>query len=179
MRARLLAVFDVVFPAQAALGLALAGGAISATVVASTLPSGGPFVPTWVTWPLFVGIFPVQFRTVRTLLLERADLKTRVFGKPRAVLLPAATLVACAFVLSMQVVLTMRGNPERHGSAYYLRNHTELTRVSRSEYRYAERQEERLFAGLSVVFYLVGIFVLFPPGSGFKDSVRGSQARVA
>jgi hypothetical protein len=165
MRIRVLRVFDVVFPAQAALAVALVGAAGSAVLVATTLPPGGPFVPTWVTWPLFLGFFPVQFRTVRTLVLERLDLKARLFGRPRALLVPAATLVACAFVLSMQAVLTMHGNPERHGNGYYLDSHGALTRVSRSEYRYAQRELERLFAGLSFVFYAAGILVHFPPGT--------------
>jgi hypothetical protein len=165
MRARLLRVFDAVFPAPAALSLAVAGATASAAVVATTLAPGGPLLPTWVTWPLFLGIFPVHLRTVRTLLLERADLKARVFAKPRALLVPAATLVACAFVLSMQAVLTMRGNPERHGNGYYLDRHGALTRVSRSEYRYAERELERVFAGLAFVFYAAGILVHFPPGT--------------
>jgi hypothetical protein len=165
MRTRVLRVFDALFPVQAALVIAVVGAAASAVVLTTTLPSGGPFVPTWVTWPLFLGFFPVHFRTVRTLVLERSDLRARLFDRPRALLVPAASLVACAFVLSMQAALTMHGNPEHHGNGYYLDSHGALTRVSRSEYRYAERELERLFAGLAFVFYVAGILVHFPPGT--------------
>jgi hypothetical protein len=159
MRYRLLRAFDAVLPPSVALALAGGGATVSAFVVATTLPSGGPFVPTWVIWPLFLGCFPVHFRTVRTLVLGRNDLKERLLDTPRTLLAAAAVTGACAFAFFAHGLLTSRGNPERHGSAYFIRNHTELTRVSRSEYRYAERLTERFFVSGALLFYLIGILV--------------------
>jgi hypothetical protein len=157
--------------------LATAGAAVCAVVVASTLASGGPIFRAWVIWPLFIGFFPFQFGAVRTLRRERFELKDRLLSAPRPLLVLVAALGACAFALSMQSLLTSRGNPERHGNGYYLRNHTELTRVSRSEYRYAEREIERLFCGIALVFYLVAIIVRLPgtPAGGRRD--RGAPGR--
>src|SRR5438045_3166301 len=99
MRDPLLHIFDAVLPARVALVLAVAGAGVTAVVVATTLVPSGPLVPTWVSWPLFLGIFPVHFRTVRKLLLERSDLKMQVLSAPKQLRIPLAALVACAFAL--------------------------------------------------------------------------------
>lgn len=133
------------------LRLAVIGAAASTIVVATTFAPGGPFVPDWVIWPIFIGCLAVHVPTFRG--------GARLRASPRALVVPTAVVAVCAFALAMQAVLTSRGNPERHGNAYFLRNHTELTHVSRSEYHYAERKEERLFAGIALVFYLAAIVV--------------------
>jgi quinol-cytochrome oxidoreductase complex cytochrome b subunit len=156
-----------------ALALALVGAAISAVVVATTLPSGGPFVPTWVIWPLFVGCLLVHVQTVRT---ARADFKRRLLEAPRLLLAAAGLLAACVFALTMHALFTTRGNPERHGVGYYLRDHTELTRVSRAEYRYAERLVERDFVGIALVFYLAGILVHYPAGGALGRRVAAARS---
>jgi hypothetical protein len=120
-------------------------------VVATTFAHRGPFVPDWVIWPLFIGCLAVHLPTLRG--------HVRLRSIPRGLVVPMAVVAVCAFALAMQAVLTSHGNPERHGNAYFLRDHTQLTRVSRSEYRYAERKEERLFAGVALVFYLAAIVV--------------------
>ena len=158
-RHRLLRLFDAVFPSPVALAVALAGTTAAAVVVATTLPSDGPFLPDWVIWPIFLGLFPVHARTVRAVLPKRRDLRAYFLSAPRPLLVAATVAAACTFALVMHAVATARGNPERHRGGYYLRNHTDLTRVSRSEYRYAERLEERIFAGVALVFYLAGILV--------------------
>jgi hypothetical protein len=147
------------------LRLAAVGAALSAVVVGTTLVPGGPFVPDWVIWPLFIGCLAVHLPALRG--------GARLRPTPRALVVPAAVLAVSAFALAMQAVLTSRGNPERHGNAYFLRDHTELTRVSRSEYRYAERKEERLFAGIALVFYLAAITLQF------RKPVAGSHDREA
>jgi hypothetical protein len=151
------------------LALALVGAAISAVVAATTLPSNGPFVPTWVTWPLLVGCLLVHVQTVRT---ARDDFKWRLLETPRPILVTAGLLAACVFTLTMHALFTTRGNPERHGTAY-LRDHSELTRVSRAEYRYAERLVERDFVGIALIFYLAGILVHFPMPRGRVVAARG------
>ena len=143
-----------------ALGVAAVGAAASVAVVGTTLPSGGPFVPTWVIWALFPASILIHLQTART---ARSDLKERLFGRPKALVAIAAALFVCAFALSVHAALTTRGNPERHRNGYYLRNHTELIPVSRAEYRYAERKIERLFCGIAFVFFVVAIFVNAPP----------------
>jgi hypothetical protein len=141
-----------------AFAVAAAGAVASAAVFSTTFVPGGPLVPDWVIWPVFIGCLAVHLETVRGLRSRRAEV-ARDFRKPRKAL---ALVAAVAFALSMHAVLTLHGSPEQHGSAYYLRNHTELTRVSRAEYRYAERQEERLFAGVALVFYLAAIVINGP-----------------
>jgi hypothetical protein len=153
-----------------AFALALVGAAVSAVVIATTLPSDGPFVPTWVTWPLFVGCLLVHVQTVRT---ARDDLKRRLLETPRPILVTAGLLAACVFTLTMHALLTTRGNPERHGTGYYLRDHSELTQVSRAEYGYAERLVERDFVGIALIFYLAGILVHFPIPRGRVVAARG------
>jgi hypothetical protein len=175
VRAVLLRVFDAVLPPSAALALAVVGAAASAVVVAATLPGGGPFVPTWVIWPLFLGIFPVHARTVRTALPDRDGFKLHLLAAPKPLLATAAVLAACTIPLVAHALLTLRGNPERHGSGYYLRNHAEVTRVSRSEYRYAERLLERNFAGIALVFYLAGILVHAGRTGGARSSRRSAH----
>ena len=158
-----------------ALWVAGVGAASCAVVVATTLPSGGPFVPTWVIWALFPGSILIHVQTVR---VARIDFKQRVLETPRPLLAPAVVLGACAFALSMHAVVTMLGVPERHDNRYYLRNHTELTRVSRSEYRYAEREIERLFCGIAFVFYAIAFLVSASPRpaalgrTGYTDAPR-------
>jgi hypothetical protein len=66
----------------------------------------------------------------------------------------------------MHALFTTPGNPERHGTSYYLRDHSELTRVSRAENRYAERLVERDFVGIALIFYLAEILVHFPMPRG-------------
>jgi hypothetical protein len=141
-REQLLRIVDAVLPQSVVLPLAILGTAISTLVVATTFVPGGPLVPTWVVWPLFLGCFPVHLRSIRMLPLEH-DFKQRLLDGPRGLLVVAAAIGACALVLMIHGFVTSQGNPERHGRAYYLRNHTELTRVSHSEYRYAERLLER------------------------------------
>ena len=141
------------------LSVAAVGAVACAVVVATTLPSGGPFLPTWLIWALLPGCILVHLRTVR---VARFDLKKRLFDRPKPLRAAAAILVAAAFGLSMQAVLTSRGNPERRGTHYYLRNHTELIPVSRSAYRYAQRREQRLFGGIAFIFYAIGILVHLP-----------------
>lgn len=144
------------------LTLAILGAAVSALVVATTFVSGGPLVPTWVIWPLFLGCFPVHLRSVRILPTEH-DFKRRLLESPRVVFVVAA-VGACAFLIVVHSLVTSHGNPERHGGAYYLRNHTELTRVSRAQYRYAERLGERFFSAVALPFYLLGILINVTPG---------------
>jgi glucan phosphoethanolaminetransferase (alkaline phosphatase superfamily) len=135
---------------------------VSAVVVTTTLDPGGPVVGDWVIWPLFLGCIAVLMATVLA-FRDRRDELTRRLREARKMVVVVAV---AAFVLAMQAVLTNRGNPERHGAAYYLRNHTELTRVSRAEYRYAERKEQRLFAGIALVFYLAAIIAHARPATG-------------
>jgi hypothetical protein len=162
-RTGLLRVFDAVLPASVVLPLAVAGTAASAVVAGSTLASDGPIISPVAAVPLFAGMFVVHARSVRTLLPERGRFKQRLLGVPRPILAPAVALAACAFVLGLHAVITSPGQPERHGDAYYVRNHTELTRVSRGEYRYAERLQERIFTAIPLVFYLLGILIHLPP----------------
>jgi hypothetical protein len=174
-RERLLRIFDAVLPPAIALGLAVIGASLSTLVIATSLAPGGPLVPLWVAWPLFLGCFPVHFRSVRTLLLDRSGFKQRLLATPRTLFVPTVAM-ACAFALTTHGIVTVQGQPERHGSAYYLRNHTELTRVSRSDYRYAERVSERIFTGLPLLFYLLGILiqVAAPGGRPTRASGLGS-----
>jgi hypothetical protein len=155
-----------------ALAVALLGAPASATVFATTFVPGGPLVADWVIWPLAVGSIAVHLETVRTYRSRRAELTRALRETPKG--LVAAAMVV--FALSMQAVLTGHGSPERQGHAYFLRNHTELRPVSRAEYRYAERKEERIFAGIALVFYLVALIVHAPPGRdvrGFRTPPRG------
>jgi hypothetical protein len=137
------------------LALAAVGVVASAALFVSTFPSGGPFAPDWTIWPVFVGCIAIHLPAIRI----RGGFELRLADTPRAVLVPAAVVGVCAFVLAPQTAVTARGNPERHGRGYYLRNHTELTRVSRAEYRYAERKLQRGFSGIALVFYLVAIIL--------------------
>lgn len=153
---------------------ASAGAVASIVVVATTLPSGGPFVPTWVIWALFPGCILVHLQTVR---VARFDLKQRLLGRPRPILVAAAVLGACALASTLQALAATHGYPERHGNRYYLRNHNELTQVSRSEYRYAEREIQRLFSGIVFVFFGVAILVnvtrpAAPGRTGYTDAPR-------
>jgi hypothetical protein len=174
MRASLLRIFDAVLPPPAAFALAAVGATASAIVVVTTLPSGGPFLPTWVIWPLFLGIFPVHARTVRTALPDRGNFKRHLLAAPRPLLAAAAVAVACTSPLIVHGLFTSRGNPERHGSGYYLRNHTEVTQVSRTEYRYEERLLERIFVGVALIFYVAGMVVHAGSRAAGDSAVRAA-----
>jgi hypothetical protein len=152
-----------------AFAAAAVGAIASAAVVASTLVPGGPLAPHWVIWPLFAGCIAINAETARAFASRRTELTQRLRETPR----PLFLIAAAVFALSMQAVLTSHGSPERRGHAYYLRNHTELTLVSRAEFRYAERKEERLFAGVALVFYLAALIALSPPGWAGRETVTG------
>jgi hypothetical protein len=129
-------------------------------VVASTLPSNGPFVPEYVIWPVFLGAILLNGLTVLR-FAERRSLPVKRYFVAAPLWLLAAAVIAGGFTepLAAHALFTGRGEPERHGQRYYLRNHTELTRVSRAEYRYAERLDQRLFVGGPVIFFLLAVMV--------------------
>ena len=129
-------------------------------MVASTLPSNGPFVGQYVIWPVFLGALLLNGLTVIR-FAERRSLPVKRYVVLAPLWLLAAAVIAGGFAepLAAHALFEGRGEPERHGKRYYLRNHTELTRVSRAEYRYAERLDQRLFVGGPVIFYLVAIVV--------------------
>jgi hypothetical protein len=158
MFGRALRGFDTLLPPPVALVLASVGATVSAIVVASTLIANGPLIAAWTVVPLFLGIFPIHVRSVRLLLPDR-DLKKRLLAAPRLLLVGAGLAGAITFPLVMHGVFTLGGQPERHANRYYVDNHGDSRRVSRSEYRYSERLEERIFAGAALVFYLVGVLV--------------------
>ncbi|MDQ2910205.1 MAG: hypothetical protein M3R39_04205 [Actinomycetota bacterium] len=113
----------------------------------------------WTVWPLFLGCLPVHLRSARPLQIEGGEFSERLLDTPRGLLVSAALVGAGAFVLSAHGIFTAPGVPERHGSLDHLRDHTELTPVSRAQHRYAERMTERIFAGGALIFYLLGIVI--------------------
>ena len=165
-----LQILDAVLPRSVVLTLATLGAAVSALVVATTFVPGGPVVPTWIIWPLFLGCFPVHLRSIRVLPTEHA-FKQRLLDSPRVLLVVATAIGACALLLMVHGLVTSQGNPERHGGGYYLRNHTELTRVSRAQYRSAERLGERFFSAVALPFYLLGILINVAPGRPARKGV--------
>jgi hypothetical protein len=141
---------------------ALVGSIATVFVALTTLVPGAPLLPEWAFIPVFVGVFPVHFRSVRVLIADpRAGAPGRMIGalRPRGLRLLVVVLFAGAAFLAATSLITLRGQPERHGDQYYLRNHTDLIPVSRAEYFDAIALEQRGFVSIAFVFYLAALVI--------------------
>jgi len=132
------------------------------SLVASSFLPGAPYFPDWLIWLVFPPLFVVHSRTVLVSTrrsARRSALADELRSRPRPLLALAALLAAFAGGIGMYSILTATGVPERHDHTYYLRNHTDLTRVSYSTYRHAIAVDERIFGGIAAVFYLMGVII--------------------
>jgi hypothetical protein len=150
-----------IFSRRRALIGAQAGALLSVLVLASTFSPGAPLLPVWLIWIVFVPIFPLHVRSV--LILREGGFPRALLALPRAVLVPSVALALALFGVGMYSIATAGGVPERHGDNYYLRNHTELTPVSHATYLHAIAVNQRIFAAIPAIFYLLGVLVNLAP----------------
>jgi hypothetical protein len=145
--------------------LALAGVAFTILITAGTFAGPEPIFPDWIIFPLFAFTLAISgFELYRS---RKNDIDT---ARPFAHLQPLARrtlmlLLACMVIVgAVSFFHSGRGTPERHGGNYFLRNHTELIPVSRSEYLRVDRAEERAFSMIAGAFLLVSFGLALADG---------------
>ena len=175
MNSRLIAIVDRVLPRRRVKAAAIGLGGFSAIVLVSSVLPGAPFLPTSVTWPVVAAVILLSFRTARLAADGRIDPKHPLAALPArwrpvlVIVMPALVVITVA-----SIVQRPEGVPERHGDTYFLRNHTQLTPVTRNVYRAAEAREERAFAAVAL-FFCIGLLALNTSDDG--SLTPGQQPR--
>jgi hypothetical protein len=156
-------VLERVFTRRRVFALSVAASLAAVGVVISSLLPGAPFFPSWFFWLPFPLVFVVHVRSVLvTQRLSGAALLPYLRLRPPLLLAVVGVLVVFCFGVGSYSIDTSQGASERHGDKYYIRDHTVLTRVSRTTYLHQVAVEERIFGGISAIFFLAGVLINTP-----------------
>lgn len=151
-------------------GIAIAGGALSWLVIASTLLPGAPWLGFGVVVGVFVGVFPVFFtalvaqpgvsrgsRSLFAFIRAMRQIDKRLVTAGGAAFL-AAWL--CGALTALSGGMPAKGQPEQVGGAYYNVQADTQTPISADRYRSEVAAIERFFASGSAAFYAASAMFL-------------------
>jgi hypothetical protein len=132
----------------------------SGLIVMATFLPGDHVVADDLVFLSFVLAIPLHFGTMASALqLRRTDYKLEHWPNalfaalPRAQRLALLALIVLGMVIAGLSIVQLRGEPERHGDRYYLRNKSDPpTEVSRGEYIEQRKLRQRALGAGPAVF---------------------------
>ncbi len=153
------------------LRLSAAGLAAELAIPLTTVTPGVPVVPTAVVILLFLGCFPIHFRTVAVLITRtggriRPDaLRDLVDPVPVAARVGFLAFFVAAWVITAASFAHLGGQPTASHGRYFLNDHGSLLPVTHQAYLHAQIVQKRIFTLIPSVFYALGVLVNWPPRS--------------
>jgi hypothetical protein len=137
----------------------------------TTVLTGAPYVPQW---PQFA-LFPVIFLTFGfAVFTGRSDIREALSSLPMWARVAFYALVIAAAVGFLTALSHLPGQPEQHGSRYFLDDHGHLIPVSHARYERGLVYQQRIFTLIPSVFFAVVAIALRLPRQRARPDVAAS-----
>jgi hypothetical protein len=141
--------------------------AVDLLIAASTLAPGAPLLAQWPEFVLFPLAIIVNFSSVMYLRRysgRRGRVRWREFveGLPRELVISFVVLFAVAWLVGLDSITSIGGQPTISGGRYYLNDHGTLTQVTRPAYQHALVLQQRIFTLIPSVFFALAVLAHYP-----------------